>query len=80
MFIIVFVVDCPLCVIGLSSRTSSWCLMETVGGFFDQLANVTGILQLNKYIFFASDRLIYVYNSKRKNYCKLLIAYLCFVA
>ena len=60
MFVFVFVVDCPLCVIVLSSRTSSWCLMETVG-FFDQLANVTGILQYkkdNKYICIAADRLI----------------------
>ena len=45
MFIFVFVVDCLLCVIGLSSQTSSWCLMETAGFFFDQLANMTGILQ-----------------------------------
>ena len=33
MFVFVIAVDCPFCVIGLSSRTSSWCLM----GVFDQL-------------------------------------------
>ena len=33
MFAFVFVLDCPLCVIGLSNWTSSWCLMETVGVF-----------------------------------------------
>ena len=52
MFVFVFVVACPLCVIGLSSQTSSWCLMEAVG-FFLPTANVTGILQYkkdNKYI------------------------------
>ena len=64
MFVFVFVVDCPLCVIGLSSRTSSGCLMETVG-FFDPLANLIGILQYKKdniYICMASDSLIYLHH------------------
>ena len=46
MFVFVFVVDCTLCVIGLSSQTSSWCLMVTVV-FFLPMANMTGILCKN---------------------------------
>ena len=64
IFVFIFVVDCPLCVIRLSSRTYSWCLMETVGFFFYQLANVTSILQYkkdNKYICIASYNYIMNY-------------------